>query len=363
MREMTPLERATAIAEGREADRLPCNPNVANGAARIYGCKISQFNTDPQVLAQAQIASYRRFGYDGVRIFTDLFAWAEAMGATVTCPEDHTVDLAAPAVTSVAAIDGLRPADPRKAGRLPVYLEAMDILSAAIGHEVGCSAGIVGPFTNAFFLYGVDDSFRLIRKNPQAFHKLCRVSLETCLAYAEAAIGKGLSPTISEPLSSCTVVSPAVFREFSLPYLKELVDFIKSHGKLPVIHICGATKRIWHDIADLGVGGLSVDNVVDLKDCCQTIGHKTKILGHVDPAGVMYGGTAADVRRKTLECILDAHDSPKGYIVMSGCSLPVETPPANIDAMLQVVREVGYPVRPDTVRELLDRLLGDEAGA
>ena len=363
MREMTPLERATAIAEGREADRLPCNPNVANGAARVYGCKISRFNTDPQTLAQAQIASYRRFGYDGVRIFTDLFAWAEAMGATVTCPEDQTVDLAAPAVTSVAAIDGLRPADPRKAGRLPVYLEAMDILQAAIGHEVGCSAGIVGPFTNAFFLYGVDDSFRLIRKNPQAFHKLCRVSLETCLAYAEAAIGKGLSPTISEPLSSCTVVSPAVFREFSLPYLKELVDFIKSNGKSPVIHICGATKRIWPDIADLGVGGLSVDNVVDLKDCCRTIGHKTKILGHVDPAGVMYGGTVADVRRKTLECILDAHDSPKGYVVMSGCSLPVETPLTNIDAMLQVVREVGYPVKPDTVRELLDRLPGDTAGA
>lgn len=363
MREMTPIERAAAIAQGKEADRLPCNPNVANGAARIYGCKISQFNTDPEVLAMAQIASYRRFGYDSVRIFTDLFAWAEAMGAKVTCPEDHTVDLAAPAVTSVAAIDGLRPADPRKDGRLPVYLKAMDILRTAIGHEVGCSAGIVGPFTNAFFLYGVDESFRLMRKNPQAFHKLCRVSLETCLAYAEAAIGKGLSPTISEPMSSCTVVSPAAFREFSLPYLKELVDFIKSHGKSPVIHICGATKRIWHDIADLGVGGFSVDNVVNLKDCCLTIGHKTKILGHVDPASVMYGGTVVDVRRKTLECILDAHDSPKGYVVMSGCSLPVETPLTNIEAMLQVVREVGYPVRPDTVRDLLDRLPSDGADA
>ncbi|MHC1711239.1 MAG: uroporphyrinogen decarboxylase family protein [Solidesulfovibrio sp.] len=363
MSEMTPFARATAIAQGREVDRLPCNPNVANGAARIYGCKISQFNSDPKVLAEAQVASYKRFGYDSVRIFTDLFAWAEAMGAKVTSPEDHTVDLAEPAVSSVAGIDGLRAADPRKDGRLPVYLKSMEYLLDAIGNEVGCSAGIVGPFTNAFFLYGVDDSFRLMRKNPQAFHKLCRISLETCLAYAEAAIEKGLSPTISEPMSSCTVVSPAAFREFSLPYLKELVDYIKGKGKSPVIHICGATNRIWTDIADLGVGGFSVDNVVNLKDCCQTIGHKTKILGNVDPASVMYAGSATDIRRKTLECIFDAYDSPKGYVVMSGCSLPVETPLENVDTMMHVVREVGYPVNPDKVRDMLDRLPKDAADA
>lgn len=362
MTEMTPLERAAAIAQGRPADRLPCNPNVANGAARILGCRISQFNHDSKVLADAQIASYRRFGYDGVRIFTDLFAWAEAMGATVTAPEDHTVDLAAPAVTSVARIDRLRPADPRKDGRLPILLGAMDHLLDAIGGEVGCAAGIVGPFTNAFFLYGVDAAFRLMRHDPQAFHKLCRVSLETCLAYAEAALEKGLAPTISEPMSSSSVVGPAAFREFSLPYLKELVDFIKAHGKSPVIHICGATTRIWTDIADLGVGGFSVDNVVDLKDCCRTIGAKTKILGNVDPASVMYSGTVADVRRRTLECILDAHDSPKGYVVMSGCSLPVETPLENIDAMMNVVREVGYPVDPGKVGDMLERI-GKEAAA
>ena len=358
---MTPLERAAAIAQGKPADRLPCNPNVANGAARVFGCKISQFNTDPKVLAQAQIATYRRFGYDGVRVFTDLFTWAEAMGATVNAPEDHTVDLAKPAVTSLAGIDTLRPANPFKDGRLPIHLQAMDHLTDAIGSEVGCAAGIVGPFTNAFFLYGVDDTLRLIRKNPQAMHKLCDISLETCIAYADAAIDKGLSPTISEPMSSCTVVSPASFREFSLPPLKKLVDFIKSRGKNPVIHICGETRHIWNDIADLGVAGFSVDNVVNLKQCCETIGHKTKVLGHVDPASVMYGGTPTSVRRKTLECILDAHDSPKGYVVMSGCSLPVETPLCNIDAMMQTVREVGYPVNADKVKEMLENTPDDAA--
>ena len=93
MDQMTPAQRAAAIANGQDADRLPCNPNVANGTARIYGCKISEFNTNPKALAQAQIAAYRRFGYDSLRIFTDLFSWGEDMGGKGKFPGDNTSDL------------------------------------------------------------------------------------------------------------------------------------------------------------------------------------------------------------------------------------------------------------------------------
>ncbi|MEL7635488.1 MULTISPECIES: uroporphyrinogen decarboxylase family protein [Sporomusa] len=351
--QMTPAQRAAAIAKGSLADRLPCNPNIANGTARIYGCKISEFKHNPKAIAQAQMAAYHKFGGDSLRIFTDLFPWAEAMGATVSYPEDDTADLLKPAIVSVQDIDKLRPADPYKDGRLPVQLEAMKYLKELAKDEVPCSAGIVGAFTNAFFLFSTNETLKLIHKNPQAVHKLCRVSLETCKAYAQAALDIGLNPTISEPMSSCTVVSPKVFREFSLPYLKELVEFIKSYGPNPVIHICGQTKKIWKDVADLGIGGMSIDNVASLQECKLAIGSQTKIMGNVDPGGIMYSGTPQDVRLKTLEGILDAYDSPKGYVVMSGCSLPVETPLENIQMMMDTVREVGYPVCPERVIEMI----------
>lgn len=350
---MTPAERGAAIASGKPADRLPCNPNIANGVARVYGCKISEFNTNPKAIAEAQMAAYHRFGSDSLRIFTDLFTWSEAMGATVDFPDDNTADLAKPAITSVDDIDKLRPANPYKDGRLPIHLVAMRYLRDLAGDTMKCSAGVVGPFTNAFFLLGVDQTLKMIHKNPEAVHKLCKVSLETCKAYAMAAMEIGLIPTISEPMSSCTVVSPAVFRQFSLPYLSELVKFIQENKYNAVIHICGQTNKIWKDIADLGVAGWSIDNVASLTECKKTVGHLTKIMGNVDPGGVMYGGTPNDVRLRTLECIRDGYDSPKGYVVMSGCSLPVETPFENIDAMMDVVREVGYPVLPDRVEELI----------
>ncbi len=352
--QMTPRERAAAIAAGREADRLPCNPNVANGVARIHGCKISEFNHSAKTLAEAQVSAYRRFGYDSIRIFTDLFPWAEAMGAEVLFPDDNTADLKTPAIQDVSQINALAPADPWKAGRLPVQLDAMKYLLDMVGDEIGCSFGVVGAFTNAFFLLGVEKTMGLIYRNPEALHRLCRLSLETVKAFVKAGVELGLTPAISEPMSSCTVVSPKVFRTFSLPYLKELVEYIRSLGKSTIIHVCGQSSKIWKDLADLDIAGMSIDNVASIADCKHTIGGQTKILGNVDPGSIMYAGTPLDVRLKTLECIRDGYDSPKGYTVMSGCSLPVETPAENIQMMMDTVREVGYPVQIDRVNTLLE---------
>ena len=352
--EMTPKQRAAAIANGEEVDRMPCNPNVANGVARVYGCKISEFNTSAKTLAEAQIAGYRRFGYDSVRVFTDLFPWAEAMGAEVTMPEDDTVDLKSPAIKDPADYKKIHPLNPYKDGRLPVHLDAMKYLIDGVGDEVGISAAIVGPFTNACFLLCVENVLRFCYKNPEAVHHLCQVSLESLISYADAAIDIGLGPTISEPMSSCTVISPKIFREFSAPYLKQLVDHFKSRGRGVVMHICGQTADIWEDIADMGVAGFSIDNVASIEECKQKIGSKTKILGNVNPGTTMYMGSPAEVRLATLKCIKEGYDSPKGFMPMSGCSLPVETPFENIDMMMDTVRELGYPVDPAKLDRMIE---------
>lgn len=355
--QMTPAERAKALSLGQAVDRMPCNPNMANGVARIYGCKISDFNTSARTLADAQIAAYRRFGYDSVRIFTDLFPWAEAMGATVMFPEDNTADLSEPALTTKEDLKNyqkLEPLNPYKDGRLPIHLDAMKYLMEEIGQETGCSAAVVGPFTNACFLIGIEKMLRLCLREPDVVHYLCQISLESMIAYADAAIDIGLNPTISEPMSSCTVISPRIFQTFSKPYLHKLTEHIQERGKAVTMHICGQTADIWEDIANMNVAGFSIDNVASIADCKKAIGHKTKILGNVNPATTMYMGTENEVRLETLKCIRDGYDSPKGFIPMSGCSLPIETPARNVDAMLDTVAELGYPVDPGKLDQMIE---------
>lgn len=345
--QMTSLERMTAYNKGERVDRLPCNPNIANGAARVIGCRVSEFKDNGRLIAEAHIQAYRMFNYDGVRIFTDLYVQAEAMGAKVRYPLDDTADLETPAIRDVTEIDHVQPANPHKDGRLPSHLEAAKIIIDEVGTEVPCSGGVVGPFTTAFFLIGVEALSRLLSKNPEAVHRLCAVSLETSIRYADAFMDIGLTPTVSEPMSSTTVVGPKHFMEFSFPYLKQLIGHIRSRGKAVTLHICGKTDRIWDAMAEAGANCLSIDNVASLYDCKNKVGDRVRIMGNVDPSGIMYVGTPEDVRKATMECIRQAHDNPKGYIICSGCSLPIETPFENIQAMLDTARDVGDPMHSD----------------
>lgn len=107
------------------------------------------------------------------------------------------------------------------------------------------------------------------------------------------------------------------------------------------------------DVASIGVVGFSMDNVASLSDCKKTIGDKMRMLGNVDPSNVMYAGTVKEVRDAVINCVLEGYDSPKGYTLMSGCSLPVETPLENIQVMMDTAREIGYPVDPEKLQRML----------
>lgn len=349
---MTPLQRLAAYAKGEPIDRLPCVPIVGNTAARVIGARVGDFRGNGRLIAEAQVAAYRLFGYDTIRIFTDLYTQAEAMGAAVHYPADETAYLAAPAIADPAEIHRLQPADPHRDGNLPHHLEAMRIAVDAVGAEVPVTGAVTCPFTNASFLVGAETLARLMLKEPETVHRLCELSLETSIRYAEAIIVAGATPSLTDAMSSSTVISPRQFREFSYPYLKRLMDFIHGRGMSVTLHICGKTAKIWEAMADAGADCISIDNDASLLDAKRQVGNRVRLMGNVHPSAVMLQGTPEDVRRATLDCILQGHDNLKGYIVASGCSLPTETPFANIRAMLDTVREVGWPISEGKLQKL-----------
>ena len=341
---MTPLQRMAAYNKGARIDRLPCVPIVGNTAARVIGVKVSALRGNGKLIAEAQVGAYRRFGYDIIRIFTDLYVQAEAMGARVFCPEDETAYLSKPAIDNAEQIRSLQPANPYKDGNLPHHLEAMKIAVDKVGKEVTVTGALTGPFTNASFLIGTENLVRLVAKDPAAVHALCEVSLQSALTYAEAIIDAGCTPSLTDPMSSTTVISPRQYREFAWPYLKRLIDYIHSRGKTITLHVCGKTEKIWDDMCDAGADCLSIDNVASLTAAKIKVGHRARLMGNIKPAEILLLGTPSEVRNAVYQGVAEAFDNPKGYIVASGCSLPTETPFTNIDAMLAAVREIGYPI-------------------
>ena len=55
--------------------------------------------------------------------------------------------------------------------------------------------------------------------------------------------------------TSTNLTSPAIYRQYSLPQLRDFVDTMHSGGKLVILHMCGLLKDLLPDIKDTGADG------------------------------------------------------------------------------------------------------------
>jgi uroporphyrinogen decarboxylase len=88
-------------------------------------------------------------------------------------------------------------------------------------------------------------------------------------------------------------------------------------------------------MAATGADVLEIDHAVDLTTACCVVRTETVLWGNIDPVGVLAQGTpegVADAAQRALAAV--RAEGRSGYVLSSGCTLAVETPAANLDALI-----------------------------
>ena len=154
-------------------------------------------------------------------------------------------------------------------------------------------------------------------------------------------IGK-IPSIIMDPVSSLNLMSKKQFDELSYPSLNEYTKKIyEMTGYKPGLHICGTTKGLWESFDKLEISFFSADNAEDLKEVKEAIGDKVMVVGNIPPLEAMRFGTINDIIDSVKNCIKKAGDSPKGYMVDTGCGLPIGVPKENLYAYIYAIRKYG----------------------
>ena len=343
---MTPRERMDAFGRGEEIDRLVCVPDMGVTMAPFLGTKASDYYHTPELMAELEIALFKRLRHDSVSISTSLRGMAEAMGSKVAYPDYNISYLLEPAVKTIDEIERLKVVNPQKDGKLPILLKALKLTRDALIKEVDVGAAMTGPFSVAASVVGTENLLRWISKHPEKVHTLMDIITESNNKYIEEVAGLGLSVGFADPVSSTSIISPKLFREFSLPYLKRNINKVKeSTGGAPGIHICGKSKSLWEDVVEAGISNFSIDNEEDLEDAKEIMGDKVIITGNVPPVDAIYLGTREDIFDAVKESIRKGHDSKKGYILSTGCQIPMNTPIEKIELFMEAGRSLGkFPI-------------------
>ncbi|SPF36158.1 Uroporphyrinogen decarboxylase [Candidatus Desulfosporosinus infrequens] len=347
--QMTPKERMTAFVAGKEIDRIPCMPLIGDHACRLIGVSVARYSHSAKLMAEGQIAVFRLYRPDGAGVGPGLFGIAEAMGTKLEFPENGTPYVDEPVLKDWSDFSTLAPVDPYQDGRLPLFLETLQMINEQIGDQVGVGSSVGGPFTAAASLRGTENFLKDLLRNPEMAHALLQLVTESALRYIDAVCDLGFKPSISEPTASGTLISAKQFQEFAKPYLKMYADrIIERCGSGPMLHICGNTNRIWPDMVDIGATVLSLDNIVDLAEAKEAVGHRACLAGNVKPVDTLMKGNREQIYAEAKECLRKTYDSPKGYILSSGCALALDTPRENVIALMDAARIYGsYPIDPE----------------
>src|SRR5699024_3969056 len=344
--EMTPRERMDAFSKGEDIDRVICVPDMGVTMVPFIGAKASDYYHSAELMAELEIALFERLKHDSVSISTSLRGVAEAMGAKVRYPDYGISLLEEPAIQSVDEIESLKVADPLKDGKLPLLLKAIKLTRDALIKKVDVGAAMSGPFSVAASVIGTENLLRWMVKYPDKIYTLMEIVAESNNRYIEEVAKLGVSIGFADPVSSTSLISSEQFREFSLPALKSNIDkIIETTGSRPSIHVCGESKEIWNDIVEAGISNFSIDNIENLEEAKEIMGDRVIITGNVPPVDVIHQGNKETIIKSVKECIRMGYDSTKGYILSTGCQIPMNTPIENIELFMEAGKYYGkYPI-------------------
>jgi uroporphyrinogen decarboxylase len=349
---MNSLERVRLAATGRPADRVPVGPYLANWTARWAGFPLSAYCTDGRVMAEAQLLALERLGQDIVFPDSDNYYLAEGFGCRAHIPVDDIPSLAQPAVEGLEQVFDLEVPDPYRDGRMPVILEAIERIHDQVGDEVPIRVPGTGPFAVASYLVGVERfllELALVRDDRddvrrQALERMLELTTQALMRFGLAEIKAGAHLVqCGDSLASASVISPEMFQRWVLPYHQRVFRAWKEAGAITVLHVCGNNSRILHLLAETGADIVAVDHLVDLRLAKATIGGQVCLIGNLAPVETMLQGTQAMVAVQARECLAAAAGGG-GYILGTGCEVPLDTPVENLEALVQVGKAHRYEV-------------------
>lgn len=349
--QMTPKERMSAFFSGKEVDRIPILPFITAVSGKVIGMTHREKRSSAKNLFLCQSSCYERFGHDSISVEYGLHGIGTAMGSKTNDPEDNV-----PAIVEhyLKNLDHLKEdLDLSKIERkndpwAQMNYEMAQMIMEKHGNEVGVSLSTPGPITAASSLYPIEKLLRATRKQPEQVHELLRFTTDAILLLAKEFMDGGVGISLCDPVASGTILSETAYRKFVLPYTQEIIRYIQGYGKSVTYHICGDTSALTEAMIESGCNVLSIDNKVSLEDTKKRVGDKIVLMGNVDPITTMMLGTTKDVEENVKSCLRQGYDNPKGYLLSTGCGIPIDSPIENIDAFMAAGRKYGkWPLNPE----------------
>lgn len=258
-----------AIEMGLIPPRIPFCPTIFEHAARIINVTPTQLARSVDFIVDGQLAAFELYAHDLISVAVDIYnVEAEAIGSDVVYWEDNSIpSIRNLLIENESDLINLSVPNPEKDGRMPLFLQACEIINARVGDQVNVTGNIVGPFTLAAILRGYENFIMDLITNLEFAYNQLKFALKVGIVYANAYIKRGLGVAISESWIAPPLLSPQLYKNHILRFHQELITALKKSGLKNVALISGGnTYVIAEDLVRSGSSILVADSNTNQKE-------------------------------------------------------------------------------------------------
>jgi uroporphyrinogen decarboxylase len=212
-------------------------------------------------------------------------------------------------------------------------------------------AGHYEPFLIYKDLRGQQNAFMDLVEKPELVHFCMDKLFDLCFTEIqrmyEQIPGKVMLSYVAEDMGGQEdlMMSPVHIRQFLLPKMEQIIDYIHSHGAYVFHHNDGSIRRILPDMIAAGIDILNPiqwrSKNMDRRELKKDFGNNVVLHGAVDNQHTLPFGSQADVRAEVLEN-LKILGNGGGYILAPCHNIQPITPIENILTMYETGYEYGW---------------------
>ncbi len=264
----------------------------------------------PSLAAQITRLPIDLFGFDAAILFSDILVLAEVFGYKIDFSDGKGIQLLPPSQEERHDVEGALSyvAD-------AIRLLKKDLLVPLIGF---CG----GPYTVAKYMKTLTPT------------GLDRITTAT-IAYLQMQVAAGVD-AIQIFDSWAGMLEPAQFHEWALPYLKTLVDALRTTG-IPIILFCRGSCRYVQELVSLQPTAIGFDWDKELSQLRKEVPPGIAIQGNLNPA-LLKG--PLPLLQKEVDSLLTSMQGIPGFIFNLGHGVEPDTPLENVHWLVNQIKSL-----------------------
>ena len=298
----------------------------------------------PELACEVTLQPLRRFPLDAAILFSDILTVPDAMGLGLYFVEGEGPKFQRPVREEA---DVARLAVPDMETGLRYVMDAIRVIRRELGGKVPLIGFSGSPWTLACYMVegGGSDNYSKIKamafNRPELLHRLLGVVTDAVIAYLAAQRAAG-AQALQVFDTWGGVLSPTLYREFSLPYLQRIageLDRGEGDARTPLILFGKGNAPHLEALAATGTDAVGVDWLVGMDEAARRIGGKVALQGNLDPA-TLYGSPQAIAREAAR--VLDDYaagngGSREGHVFNLGHGMSPDMDPEHVAALVEAV--------------------------